>query len=194
MKLGMFETYIVLINIIGFILYCINILLCKHIKHKQSNSLLMIISFLGGSLGIIIAILLFDRECVKDNMMSRIFVICIFIIQLILLYMLKIYDSSKITFNIWKFLNKYQIILVYLGIVNFITFIVFALDKIKAISGKWRYKILTLLGISFIGGSVGGLLSMYIFKHKTNVDYFTWGIPIIMIMQVIVIIFLTNVM
>ena len=154
-----------------------------------------IISFgLGTILGIIIAILLFDRECVKDNMMSRVFVICMFIVQLILFIMLKFYDGDKITFAIWKFFDKYKIVLVYLGIINFITFIVFALDKIKAISGKRRYKIVTLLGLCFIGGSVGGLLSMYIFKHKTNVNYFTWGIPIIMIMQVIVTIFLTNVM
>ena len=194
MKLGIFETYIIIINIIGFILYCINILLCKHTKHKQSNSLLMIISFLGGSLGIIITILLFDKEYVKDNMLSRVFIICMFIIQLILFLMLRVYDISKITFDILKFFNKYKIILVYLGIINFITFIVFALDKIKAISGKRRYKIVTLLGLCFIGGSIGGLLSMYIFKHKTNVNYFTWGIPIIMIMQVIVTIFLTNVM
>ena len=194
MKLGIFETYIVIINVIGFILYCINTLLYRYTRHGQVDSLLTITSFLGGSLGIIIAILLFDRECVKDNMMSRVFVICIFIIQLILFIMLKFYDGDKITFAIWDFFDKYKIVLVYLGIINFITFTVFALDKVKAISGKWRYKIVTLLGLCFIGGSVGGLMSMYIFKHKTNVDYFTWGVPIIMIMQVVVTIFLTNIM
>ena len=70
---------------------------------------------------------------------------------------------------------------------------VFSLDKIKSIYGKWRYKIVTLLSLCFIGGSLGGLLSMYVFKHKINIDYFTKGIPLIIIIQVFIIIFLTNI-
>lgn len=188
------ETYIEIINIVSFILFIINMLLYKFNSNCQIDNLLMIISFLGGSLGIIIAILLFDRKAVKGTMMSRVFVICMFIIQLLLFVMFKFYNDYKITFDIWKLFNEHKIFLVYLGIINFITFTIFALDKIKAISGKWRYKIVTLLGLCFAGGSIGGLLSMYIFRHKTNVDYFTWGIPIIMIMQVVVSIFLVNIL
>lgn len=187
------KTYLGIINVMGFILYCINMLLYKFTRNGQIDTLLTLTSFLGGSLGIIIAILLFDRENVKDNMMSRVFVICMFIIQLILFIMLKGNHGEKITFAIWELFEKYKILLIYLGIINFITFTVFALDKMKAISGQWRYKIVTLLGLCFIGGSIGRLLSMYIFRHKTNVDYFTWGIPIIMIMQIVVTIFLVNV-
>lgn len=187
------ETYIEIINIVSFILFIINMLLYKFNSNCQIDNFLMIISFLGGSLGIIIAILLFDRKAVKGTMMSRVFVICMFIIQLLLFVMFKFYNDYKITFDIWKLFNEHKILLVYLGIINLITFTIFALDKIKAISGKWRYKIVTLLALCFAGGSIGGLLSMYIFKHKTNVDYFTWGIPIIMIMQVVVSIFLVNI-
>ena len=85
----MVKTYLVIINIIGFILYCLNILLHRFTRHKQVNNLLTIISFLGGSLGIIIAILLFDRKFEKDNMMSRVFIICMFVIQLILFILFK---------------------------------------------------------------------------------------------------------
>ena len=62
----------------------------------------------------------------------------------------------------------------------------------NAISKKWRYKIVTLLGLCFIGGSLGGLLAMYVFRHKTQQDYFTVGVPLIIITQIIVIIFLAN--
>ncbi len=134
------ETYLGIINVMGFILYCINMLLYKFTRNGQIDTLLTITSFLGGSLGIIIAILLFDRENVKDNMMSRVFVICMFIIQLILFIMLKGNHGEKITFAIWELFEKYKILLIYLGIINFITFTVFALDKMKAISGQWRYK------------------------------------------------------
>jgi len=192
-KLDVLETYLVIINMIGFFLYCINMLLYKFTCHGQVDTALTIASFLGGSLGILIAILLFDRENLKDNMMSRVFVICIFVIQLVFFIMFKENDGEKISFAIWDLFNKYKILLVYFGIINFATFTVFALDKMKAISGQWRYKVVTLLGLCFIGGSVGGLLSMYIFRHKTSVDYFTWGVPIIMIMQVVVTIFLVNI-
>ena len=63
------------------------------------------------------------------------------------------------------------------------TFAAFAIDKIHAIEGKSRIRILTLLGLAFMGGSVGALLGIYILRHKTKVDYFTVGIPLIMVMQ-----------
>lgn len=193
MNIGVFETYLIIINIIGFFMYCINMLLYNFTRNGQIDTLLTITSFLGGSFGIIIAIVLFDRKSVKENMMSCVFVICMFIIQLVLFIILKGNYKVKFTFAIWEFFEKYKILLVYLVIINFITFTIFALDKMKAMSGQWRYKIDTLLGLCFIGGSLGGLMSMYIFRHKTSVDYFTWGIPIIMIMQVVVTIFLVNV-
>ena len=68
----MIKTYLGIVNIIGFILYCLNILLYRFSRHKQVNNLLTIISFLGGSLGIIIAILLFDRKFEKDNLESMV--------------------------------------------------------------------------------------------------------------------------
>ena len=76
--------------------------------------------------------------------------------------------------------------------INFITFAAFAIDKIHAIEGKSRIRILTLLGLAFMGGSVGALLGIYIFRHKTKVDYFTVGIPLIMVMQGAVIFFVMN--
>ena len=193
MRIGAFDIYVIIINIMGFILYCINMLLYRFTRNGQVDTLLTITSFMGGSLGIIIAILLFDRENVKDNMMSRVFVICMFVIQLVLYIMIKGKFGKNFTLAIWEFFGKYKILLIYLLIINIVTLIVFALDKMNAISKKWRYKIVTLLGLCFIGGSLGGLLAMYVFRHKTQQDYFTIGVPLIIITQIIVLIFLTNV-
>ena len=188
-----FNDYLWIINIIGFIIYIINMLLYRYTIDKEVDGLLNIISLLGGSLGIIIAILLFDRKSEKENMMSRVYVTCIFIIELIIFIMFKFNIIDGFTLNIVNFFHKYKFLLTYLGIINFITFVVFALDKFNALTHKHRYRIVTLLGLSFIGGSIGGLLAMYIFRHKTQKDYFTVGIPLIMLMQLVVIIFLTNV-
>ncbi len=71
----------------------------------------------------------------------------------------------------------------YLIIINFITFLVFALDKRKAKKGKWRIRVQTLLGLSFLGGAAGGLVAMYTFRHKTKQKIFKFGLPVLLVLQ-----------
>lgn len=187
-----FEKYLVIINIIGFLMYLINMWLYSHTKEGQVDKFLTILSLAGASPGILLAIVLFDKKAHKGTMMSRVFVISVFIIQIILFLMWKGYMNDKITLALWEPFLKHRILLVYFGIINFITFIVFAIDKVNAQEHRSRIKIVTLLGLSFIGGSIGAILAIYLLHHKTKKDYFTVGIPIIMIMQVIVLFYLLN--
>ena len=187
-----FEKYLVIINIIGFLMYLINMWLYSHTKEGQVDKFLTILSLAGASPVILLAIVLFDKKAHKGTMMSRVFVISVFIIQIILFLMWKGYMNDKITLALWEPFLKHRILLVYFGIINFITFIVFAIDKVNAQEHRSRIKIVTLLGLSFIGGSIGALLAIYLLHHKTKKDYFTVGIPIIMIMQVIVLFYLLN--
>ena len=187
-----FEKYLVIINIIGFLMYLINMCLYSHTKEGQVDKFLTILSLAGASPGILLAIVLFDKKAHKGTMMSRVFVISVFIIQIILFLMWKGYMNDKITLALWEPFLKHRILLIYFGIINFITFIVFAIDKVNAQEHRSRIKIVTLLGLSVIGGSIGALLAIYLLHHKTKKDYFTVGIPIIMIMQVIVLFYLLN--
>lgn len=70
---------------------------------------------------------------------------------------------------------------IWLIIINIITFAVFGIDKKKAIDGKFRIKELTLFVLSLLGGSLGGLIAMHTFHHKTRKWYFKFGIPLILI-------------
>lgn len=187
-----FEKYLVIINIIGFLMYLINMWLYSHTKEGQVDKFLTILSLAGASPGILLAIVLFDKKAHKGTMMSRVFVISVFIIQIILFLMWKGYMNDNITLALWEPFLKHRILLIYFGIINFITFIVFAIDKVNAQEHRSRIKIVTLVGLSFIGGSIGALLAIYLLHHKTKKDYFTVGIPIIMIMQVIVLFYLLN--
>ena len=187
-----FEKYLVIINIIGFLMYLINMWLYSHTKEGQVDKFLTILSLAGASPGILLAIVLFDKKAHKGTMMSRVFVISVFIIQIILFLMWKGYMNDNITLALWEPFLKHRILLIYFGIINFITFIVFAIDKVNAQEHRSRIKIVTLLGLSVIGGSIGSLLAIYLLHHKTKKDYFTVGIPIIMIMQVIVLFYLLN--
>lgn len=190
--LSPFMTYIVIINIIGFLLYLVNTLLYRFTAEGQIDAVLTIVSILGGSLGIVLSILIFDRKAEKGNMMSRVFVFCILVIQIILFLVIRGHYADHITLAFWTFFNQHKILVAYLVIINFITFAAFAIDKIAAIERKSRIRIVTLLALAFFGGSIGGLIAMYLLRHKTRKDYFTVGIPLIMIMQVVLLLYAMN--
>ena len=73
----------------------------------------------------------------------------------------------------------------YLLAVNIITFIVFAVDKAKAIRGQWRVSEAALLGLSLIGGAIGGLFAMYVLHHKTRKPRFAIGLPLMFLAQAV---------
>ena len=79
----------------------------------------------------------------------------------------------------------------YLCLVNVIGFLLMGLDKWKAKKRKWRAAEKTLFGIGMIGGSLGCWLGMYTFRHKTKHWYFVVGMPLILAVQVLFILFLT---
>jgi len=187
------EKYLIAINIIGFLMYFINFLLYKYTKSANIDVILTLLALAGGSLGIFIFIVLFDRKSVKENMMSRVFIICVLIIQIIAMLFIKGFHGEEINIAFWEFFGRNKILMIYLGIINVITFLAFAIDKLHAIKGKRRIRIITLLGLAFVGGSAGALLGMYTLRHKTKVDYFTVGVPLIMIMQAVVVFFVMNI-
>ena len=80
-------------------------------------------------------------------------------------------------------------ILIYLGIINLIGFFSMFLDKQKAKRGKWRIPEKTLFLLAAIGGSLRTTLGMHVFRHKTKHWYFKLGMPLILIIQIILIIY-----
>ena len=83
-----------------------------------------------------------------------------------------------------------QNITIYLIIINLIGFFSMYIDKRKAQKGAWRTPEKTLLTIALIGGSIGSLIGMYKFRHKTNKTRFAVGIPFILIIQIVAIIYI----
>ena len=76
-------------------------------------------------------------------------------------------------------------IIIYLVMINIITFFVMWLDKRKAKYGKWRIPENTLLLLVVLGGGFGGIAGMYIFRHKTQKSKFVIGFPVILICEII---------
>ena len=80
---------------------------------------------------------------------------------------------------------KYLIL--FLLITNLITFIVFGIDKRKAVKGRWRIPEKTLLLMGLVFGSVGQLLGMKVFRHKTNKWYFWFCGMLSLAVQIVII-------
>ena len=192
MNLNIFDRYLLIINIIALVIYGIKVLVYKHRTRDWFEKLCMFIVLLGGSAGILLMIILFDRKAVKENMMSRVFTLCMLVIQAILLLIVKGYHGDQIHIDFWDYLMQHRILLIYLAVVNILTIIVFGVDKMNAKSNRQRVRIVTLLGLAFIGGSVGALIGMYGFHHKTKKAYFTVGVPLILLMQVVVLFYVMN--
>ena len=76
-------------------------------------------------------------------------------------------------------------ILIYLFAINLITFVTMYVDKKKAKWGKWRIKESTLFTLVLLGGGIGGIAGMYLFRHKTKKTRFVIGFPLILITEVI---------
>lgn len=78
----------------------------------------------------------------------------------------------------------WTVLLVWLAVINLLTFIVYGADKRRARKGKWRVPEKTLFLLPLLGGSIGALLGMRVFHHKTKHWYFVWGIPGILLAQI----------
>lgn len=81
---------------------------------------------------------------------------------------------------------------VYLSVINIISFIVIAIDKGKAKKKNYRISENTIIVLSIIGGSVGTLMGMTMFRHKTKKKKFYIGVPIIYLINQIIIIIIFN--
>ena len=192
MKFGIVEIYLLAINVLGFAVGAINSKIRSNKEEGKSDIVRAILSILGGAVGALISVLVFDRKAEKGNMLSRVIMSCLVVIDIIVYLIYKGFVARNLTFAFWNILIKYPISLIYLALINIVTFFVYLKDKKAAEKGKDRVKIVTLLSLSFIGGSIGAICGMYILHHKTNKSYFTVGVPLMIVMQILVLFYLSN--
>ena len=83
-----------------------------------------------------------------------------------------------------------EIVVIYLVVINVVAFVVYGVDKYKAKRGRWRTPEATLLGLAAIGGSIGAWLGMKVWHHKTMHKKFQYGVPLILIAQIVLVVFI----
>ena len=81
-------------------------------------------------------------------------------------------------------------IIIYLIVINIIGFLLMFLDKKKAERGAWRISEKNLFLDKLLGGGIGTISGMYVFRHKTKKLKFTLGLPVILILEIVLVIYL----
>lgn len=84
------------------------------------------------------------------------------------------------------------IFLVYVIIINIAGFSLMGIDKAKARRKSWRIPEARLFLTALLGGSVGSIAGMYVFRHKTRHWYFVWGMPAILLLQALAAFFILH--
>ena len=80
-------------------------------------------------------------------------------------------------------MKDFQFFLIYLILVNLVAFLLFGLDERKAQMHQWRISEKALFIPAILGGSIGAILGMHLFHHKTKHWYFRFGLPLILILH-----------
>lgn len=78
-----------------------------------------------------------------------------------------------------------QLLLIYLLTINALGCLLMLIDKVKAKKNRWRIPEATLFLVAAIGGSIGSLIGMYLFRHKTKHFSFILGMPLILAAQIV---------
>lgn len=85
-----------------------------------------------------------------------------------------------------------SIILGYFAFMNLLGFAMMGIDKRKAVKKLWRIPEYTFFVVALIGGSIGTIIGMRAFHHKTLHWYFVYGLPFILLLQIALIVFIAN--
>ncbi len=87
--------------------------------------------------------------------------------------------------GIMFFMDVIKAIIIYLAAMNLAGFLSMGIDKWRAAHHAWRIPEHTLFTIAILGGSLGSLMGMHIFRHKTKHKHFLFGLPLIFALHVI---------
>lgn len=82
-----------------------------------------------------------------------------------------------------------KIVIIYLVIINILGFLAMGIDKHNAKMANRRIPENTLFSFTILGGGIGTIAGIYVFKHKTKKKKFTIGMPLILILEILIFIY-----
>lgn len=198
-------VYLILINAVSFCLFAIDLLRHgKTGKTLQPAWIFMTSVLLGGAAGANLYFCLFFPRFIRSKKSSRKVnsiehdsynwwrICCLLALVVQAIFVFAVY-GSRIQLSLRR-ITPYRdkllpYVLIYLLLINLITFIFFAVDKWKAKKNRFRIKEAVLFLLCFLGGTVGGIIGVHALHHKTARKAFVVGIPLILLVQVVTVIY-----
>lgn len=199
-----FLIYLLAVNVVTFLVIVLDFLLCMwkpEIDDSAANSLIVdAFPVAGGAAGMLLALFLTAgfggrRRMNKDNIAWWFLaIVCLIVWGLIAAAKFGLVEPGANGEGLlwgWN-TGRLKVLGIYLAIVNVVTFAAFEWDKHVANTGndhQRRAPEARLLGLGLVGGSIGGLLAMYIVRHKTRKWYFVWGLPMFALVDCVVVVY-----
>ena len=188
-------VYLISINVFSLALYFLDYYTLS--KNRLINALSTYVVIAGGGVGAMLSYIILDpipqrydkrkQRYVKEYR-SRIYTMVWIGIYIIMSLCLYGSNSEHVKSVLVSFYHSHTLICYYAAIINILSFVLFGIDKLKAILKKRRINETILLLAAFIGGSIGSYLAMDVFNHKVSKDSFLVGIPMMMTLHLIILI------
>lgn len=152
----------------------------------------VVFSLIGAGPGVLVSSLVRDRHTRKDNVAPRFaaaWATIAWVLALVNFYGWNRFDLVRLQQNLSA---DHTPLLAYLAAVNIVTFVLFCVDKRRAMRQAWRIPEGVLLGFSLVGGAAGGLLGMLVAHHKVRKAYFRVGVPLALLLDLAVVAYLVQ--
>ena len=153
---------------------------------------LLLITLAGGAPGVLAGLWHYTGKPGKESMMLY---ECALMTPLLLLtgaFLFFTASAHGLRLDPVGFLAANRWLPVYAAVINLVTLAAFGLDKRAAVKDARRTPVLTLLLLCLAGGALGGLIGMRVFHHKTQKNYFTVGVPLMLLWHVLLLLLAMN--
>ena len=192
LNLSPFQIYLLGANAASLVLHTIDYWIFQRTGRELiSHSFLSLLTAAGGAAGTLLAFALWDRKTVKDNAWWHVNAAAFFLIWCVVVCFVYV-TPFRMDALVSSLQRSHTVLLAYLAGINLVTLVAFGMDKARAADRKWRIPEATLLGLSLLGGSIGGLVGMRAFNHKVRSPQFAYGLPVTLVANAAVVLFLLN--
>ena len=190
-----YSIYLLVVNALAFLLFTADFWAYMRTEREEliDHRVLSVFALIGGGVGMLVAFLVWDRRVNKNNVAWRLMAI----IGIVAWVLVTLCVYGIVRLDLASLVAPYDLgglapLSVYLLVVNFVTLALFIYDKRRAEQGQVKKRIpeVVLLGLSLVGGAIGGIVGMRLVRHKTRKWYFSWGLPAMIVLQVALVLYL----